>query len=91
MHLTSEQIHTRPPAALVAAVRERHGFTQLQCAYIVAVTSRTWITYETKDGAMPLTAWWLFLLRISEINESHLLPIPPRQRAGAMIHLRPAP
>lgn len=88
--LTPHDIHTRPPAALVAAVRERHGFTQLQCAAIVAVTTRSWITYETSDGKMPLSTWWLFLLRIGEIHEGHLLPIPPRQRAGAMIHLKPA-
>lgn len=90
MTLTPHDIHTRPPAALVAAVRERHGFTQLQCAAIVAVTSRSWITYETSDGKMPLSTWWLFLLRIGEIHEGHLLPIPPRQRAGAMIHIKPA-
>ena len=88
--LTPHDIHTRPPAALVAAIRERHGLTQLQCAYIVGVTRRAWIGYETKDQAIPLGLWWLFLLRTQEINESHLLPIPPRQRAGAMVHLRPA-
>lgn len=88
--LTPHDIHTRPPAALVAALRERHGFTQFQCAAIVAVTTRSWITYETSDGKMPLSTWWLFLLRIGEIHEGHLLPIPPRQRAGAMIHIKPA-
>lgn len=90
MTLTPHDIHTRPPAALVAAVRERHGLTQLQCAYIVGVTARAWRGYEAKDRSMPITAWWLFLLRISEIHEGHLLPIPTRQRAGAMIHLKPA-
>lgn len=85
--LTSTQIHTRPPAALVAAIRERHGLTQLQCAYIVGVTRRTWIGYETKDQAIPLGLWWLFLLRIGEIREPHLPNIPPRQRASAVIHL----
>lgn len=88
--LTTAQINTRPPAALVAAVRDRHGFTQLQCAYIVGVTARAWRGYEAKDHSMPITAWWLFLLRIGEIHEGHLLPIPPRQRAGVMIHLKPA-
>ena len=88
--LTPTQIHTRPPACLVAAVRDHYGLTQLQCAYIVGVTRRTWIGYETKDQAIPLGIWWLFLLRTQEINESHLLPIPPRQRAGAMVHLKPA-
>lgn len=88
--LTSHDIHTRPPAALVAAVRERHGYTQLQCASIVACTDRAWRGYESKDGTMPLTVWWLFLLRIKEINEGQLLPIPPRQRSGAVIHLKPA-
>ena len=52
--ITPNQIHTRPPAALVAAVRERHGLTQLQCAYIVGVTRRAWIGYETTDQAMQL-------------------------------------
>lgn len=88
--LTHSQIHTRPPAALVSAIRERHGFTQLQCSLIVACTRRSWISYEVTDGKMPIPTWWLFLLRIGEINESHLLPIPPRQRAGAMVHLKPA-
>ena len=88
--LTPTQINTRPPAALVAAIRERHGLTQLQCAYIVGVTRRAWIGYETKDQAIPLGIWWLFLLRIGEIREPHLPNIPPRQRAGAMVHLKPA-
>lgn len=88
--LTEIQIISKPAGNLVVAVRERHGFTQLQCAAIVAVTTRSWITYETSDGKMPLSTWWLFLLRIGEIHEGHLLPIPPRQRAGAMIHLKPA-
>ena len=88
--LTSTQIHTRPPAALVAAIRDRHGFTQVQCAYIVACTARSWAIYESRDGSMPLAAWWLFLLRIGEIREPHLPNIPPRQRASAVIHLKPA-
>lgn len=90
LSLTDSQICTRPAASLVASIRARHGYTQLQCAYIVGVTRRAWIGYETKDQAIPLGLWWLFLLRTQEINESHLLPIPPRQRAGAMVHLRPA-
>lgn len=88
--LTSTQIHTRPASALVAAIRDRHGFTQVQCAYIVACTARSWAIYESRDGSMPLAAWWLFLLRIGEIHEGHLLPIPPRKRAGVMVHLKPA-
>lgn len=88
--LTSTQIHTRPASALVAAIRDRHGFTQVQCAYIVACTTRSWAIYESRDGSMPLATWWLFLLRIGEIHEGHLLPIPPRQRAGAMVRLKPA-
>lgn len=88
--LTSTQIHTRPASALVAAIRDRHGFTQVQCAYIVACTARSWAIYEARDGAMPLSAWWLFLLRIGEIREPHLPNIPPRQRASAVIHLKPA-
>lgn len=91
MHpLTTAQIHTRPPAALVAAVRARHGFTQVQCSLIVACTARSWAIYESRDGSMPLAAWWLFLLRIGEIREPHLPNIPPRQRASAVIHLKPA-
>ena len=90
MTLTPTQIHTRPPAALVAAVREHHGLTQLQCAYVVGVTRRAWIGYETKDQAIQLGLWWLFLLRIGEIREQHLPNIPPRQRASAVIHLKPA-
>lgn len=86
--LPPHDIHTRPPAALVAAVRERHGYTQLQCSMIVACTRRSWISYETKDGAMPKSIWWLFLLRIGEIHEGMLLPIPPRQRAGVMVHIK---
>lgn len=82
MTLTPTQIHTRPPAAIVAAVRERHGLTQLQCAYIVGVTRRAWIGYETKDQAIPLGLWWLFLLRTGEINMDQLPPIPPRQRSA---------
>lgn len=88
--LTPHDIHTRPSAALVAAIRDHHGLTQLQCAYIVGVTRRAWIGYETKDQAIPLGIWWLFLLRIGEIREPHLPNIPPRQRAGAMVHLKPA-
>lgn len=90
MTLTPTQIHTRPPAALVAAVREHHGLTQLQCAGIVGVTRRAWIGYETTNQAIPLGLWWLFLLRIGEIREADLPNIPPRQRAGAMVHLKPA-
>lgn len=82
MTLTPTQIHTRPPAALVAAIRERRGLTQLQCAHIVAVQRRAWIGYETKDQAMHLSTWWLFLLRTGEINMGQLPPIPPRQRSA---------
>ena len=88
--LTPTQIHTRPPAALVAAIRDHHGLTQLQCAAIVGVTRRAWIGYETTDQAMQLGLWWLFLLRIGEIREPHLPNIPPRQRASTVIHLKPA-
>lgn len=90
MTLTPTQIHARPPAALVAAIRDHHGLTQLQCAAIVGVTRRAWIGYETTDQAMQLGLWWLFLLRIGDIREPHLPNIPPRQRAGAMVHLKPA-
>ena len=80
MTLTPTQIHTRPPAALVAAVRERHGLTQTQCAGAVGVDPRSWQGYEAKDGAMPMPVWWLFLLRIQEIKLKDLPPIPARQR-----------
>lgn len=83
--LSTQQIHTRPASALVAAIRDRHGFTQVQCAYIVACTARSWAIYESRDGSMPLAAWWLFLLRIGEIREPHLPNIPPRQRASAVL------
>jgi DNA-binding XRE family transcriptional regulator len=52
--LTSTQIHTRPASALVAAIRDRHGLTQAQCAASVGVTRRAWIGYETTDQAMQL-------------------------------------
>ena len=80
MTLTPTQIHTRPPAGLVAAVRERHGLTQSQCAASVGVDPRSWQGYEAKDGAMPLHVWWLFLLRVQEIKLKDLPPIPARQR-----------
>lgn len=80
--LNPTPIHTRPPAALVAAIRKRHNLTQLQCAHIVAVQRRTWIGFETKDQAMHLSTWWLFLLRTGEINMDRLPPIPPRQRSA---------
>lgn len=86
--LATEQICQKPPAALVAAVRERHGFTQNQCAAIVGGTARTWQRYE-QTGGMPVGVWWCFLLRISEILPSQLPPIPPRQRAGVMVHVVP--
>lgn len=86
--LTIEQICKRPEGALVEAVRERHGFTQAQCAAIVGCSVRTWQRYEEK-GDMPLGVWWCFLLRIAEILPSDLPPIPPRQRAGVMVHVVP--
>ena len=87
--LTPDQICTKPPADLVRAVRERHGYTQVQCAYIVGCYPRTWQRYEQRDGAMDLAIWWCFLLRIAEITPAQLPPIPPRQRAGVMVHLAP--
>ena len=83
--LTPTQINTRPPAALVAAIRERHGLTQTQCAASVGVDPRTWQGYEAKDGAMPLHVWWLFLLRVKEIGLKDLPPIPARQRVAASV------
>ena len=85
--MIDEQIQARPTGSLVSAVRQRHGFTQLQCAYVSAVSARAWQGYEAKDGSMPLPTWWLFLLRIGEILPSQLPPIPPRQRVGGMIGL----
>lgn len=84
MHLTSEQIHTRPPAALVSAIRDHHGLTQTQCAGAVGVDPRSWQGYEAKDGAMPLHVWWLFLLRVQEIKLKDLPPIPARQRTASV-------
>ena len=89
--LTPAQLHTKPPASLVRAIRDRHGFTQVQCAYIVGCTPRTWQRYETRDASMDLGIWWCFLLRIAEILPSQLPPIPPRQRMGAMAHLATTP
>lgn len=80
MSLTPTQIHTRPPATLVAAIRDHHGLTQTQCAGSVGVDPRSWQGYEAKDGAMPLHVWWLFLLRVQEIKPKDLPPIPARQR-----------
>lgn len=85
MTLTPTQIHTRPPGALVAAIRERHGLTQLQCARAVGVDPRSWQGYEAKDGAMPMPVWWLFLLRVQEIRFKNLPPIPARQRVAASV------
>jgi transcriptional regulator with XRE-family HTH domain len=83
--LTPNQIHTRPPASLVAAVRDRHGLTQAQCAASVGVDPRSWQGYESKDGAMPMQVWWLFLLRAQEIRLKDLPPIPARQRVAASV------
>ncbi len=83
--LTPTQIHTRPPAALVAAIRERRGLTQTQCAGAVGVDPRSWQGYEAKDGAMPMPVWWLFLLRVQEIRFKDLPPIPGRQRVAASV------
>ena len=80
MTLTPSQIHTRPSAALVAAIRDHHGLTQTQCAGSVGVDPRSWQGYEAKDAAMPLHVWWLFLLRVQEIKLKDLPPIPARQR-----------
>lgn len=80
MTLTHTQINTRPSGALVAQVRERTGYTQLQCASIVATLPRTWQRYEALDESMPLVTWWCFLLRIEEIQLSQLPPVPPRHR-----------
>ena len=88
MILTPTQICTKPAGDLIAAVRERHGYTQLQCSYIVGCAVRTWQRYETKGG-MEIGVWWCFLLRISEIMPSQLPPIPPRQRAGVMVRMEP--
>jgi len=89
MIFTPTQICTRPAASLVASIRARHGYTQLQCAYIAGVKERTWQTFESIDQRMPLPTWWLWLLRIGEITPSQLPPIPPRQRFGAMVNLLP--
>ena len=83
--LTPTQINTRPPAALVAAIRERHGLTQTQCAGSVGVDPRSWQGYEAKDEAMPLHVWWLFLLRVREIKLKDPPPIPARQRGTASV------
>ncbi len=83
--LTSTQIHTRPASALVAAIRDRHGFTQTQCAGAVGVDPRSWQGYEAKDGAMPMQVWWLFLLRVQEIRFKDLPHIPGRQRVAASV------
>lgn len=85
MTLTPNQIHTRPASALVAAIRDRHGFTQTQCAGAVGVDPRSWQGYEAKDGAMPMPVWWLFLLRVQEIKLKDLPPIPARQRVAASV------
>lgn len=78
--LTPTQIHARPPASLVVAVRNYYGLTQAQCAGAVGVDTRTWQGYEAKDEAMPLATWWLFLLRVQEARLKDLPPIPARQR-----------
>ena len=79
--LAPHDIHTRPPAALVAAVRNRHGLTQEQCASAVGTKPRTWQRYESAGGSMALGIWWCFLMRVGEISEGELPPIPERQRA----------
>ena len=85
--LTPDQLITKPPGSLIRQIRDRHGFTQVQCAWIVGCTPRTWQRYETRDASMDLGVWWCFLLRIAEIRASQLPPIPPRQRMGAMVYL----
>lgn len=85
--LTPDQLITKPRGGLVRQIRDRHGFTQVQCAWIVGCTARTWQRYETRDASMDLGVWWCFLLRIAEILPSQLPPIPPRQRMGAMVYL----
>jgi len=86
--LTIEHICKKPEGALVADVRERHGFTQKQCALIVGCSTRTWQRYETRDVSMDLGVWWCFLLRICEILPQDLPPLPPRQRAGVYVSVR---
>ena len=83
--MTPAQI-TRPPASLIRATRERHGLTQAQAAAAVAGSARQWQKWEATDGMMPLGLWWLFLLRLGEIDPSSLPPVPPRQRFGAVAH-----
>lgn len=85
--LTNTEICTKPTGALIKVVRERHGFTQVQCAVIAGCAPRTWQRYETKDRSMDLGAWWCFLIRIAEIVPSQLPPIPKRIRAGAMVYV----
>lgn len=87
--LTDSQICNKPPPELVKAVRDRHGFTQLQCCIIVGCSIRTWQRYELKGG-MEIGVWWCFLLRIAEVLPSQLPPIPQRSRAGIMVHIIPS-
>lgn len=72
----------------MAAIRERHGYTQAQCADIIGCSERTWQRYEA-SGRMPRADWWCFLLRIGEVTLGQLPPIPPRSRGGIMIGLKP--
>lgn len=81
--MTPKQITGRPTAAQVTTLRQHHGYTQLQCATLVCATARTWQKFEATDEAMPLSTWWLFLLRLGEITPADLPPIPGRQRIPA--------
>ena len=86
--MTSDDLIRPPTADMLRTIRERHGYTQAQCGYIVGASERKWQRWEAGDAGMPLSAWWLWLLRIAEITPAMLPEIPPRMRAGAMIHVR---
>lgn len=88
MMLTELEIARQPEPDRIRAIRDRHGYTQAQCAWIVGASERKWQRWETGDSSMPLSAWWLWLLRISEVTPAMLPQMPPRQRGGAMIYVR---
>jgi DNA-binding transcriptional regulator YiaG len=72
----------QPTTATIATTRHQSGHTQVQAAAAVGVSVRTWQDWELGQSAIPLAAWWLYLLRVGRVRLSDLPAVPERQRAA---------
>jgi putative transcriptional regulator len=64
----------------IAIARKRAGHTQAQAGAAVGACKRTWQDWELGQRSMPLSAWWLYLVRSGQATLASLPPIPERQR-----------